>query len=198
MDSSRAISMTSRPSRSCLIDDGPPRHGHMFEAPPTAGPAIPVLAATPPGWERRLPGPDSACGASRARRRRCVRTTRNADAEEPGAKRTGRIQGRPVAVERDEDLLQQILDVARARTQPLQRPEHVVQLPIERLEAVTLRHRHGRGGTNQAERNHRSSTVRTGPIFEENRHRRADGRLRWERSRVPSPPAWSRAALPGG
>ena len=73
------------------------------------------------------------------------------DAEQPGAKRTGRVQVRPVAVEHHEDLLQEVLDVARTGAQPLQRPVHVVQLPIERLEAVALRRRRRARGTNQAQ-----------------------------------------------
>ena len=76
------------------------------------------------------------------------------DPEQVRAQGASDIQGRPVPMQDDEDILSEVLDLVGVRSQPLQRFEYVVELALERFEATGLRRGQGRGGVSETQITH--------------------------------------------
>ena len=163
------MSMTSRPSRSCLTRTERRNEGTCCSAAESrasdscpssrpSGAGSDVLRVQP--LVRSLSRAPPAMRADDAKRH----------AEQPGANRSAHIERRPVAKEHQE------ISVTGPRCRlggrhPLQRRENIVELSIERVEAAGLSRRKARRGMEQAQRAHREDTVRIRPLFESNRPR---------------------------
>ena len=103
-----------------------------------------LLCSNPSGSAALSGASRMGCGISRARRRRCVQTTRNATPKRYG--RSGRVRSSvgQLRCNTTKTSCARILDVARVDAESLQGSEQVVELPVERLETGALRLRHER------------------------------------------------------
>jgi hypothetical protein len=72
------------------------------------------------------------------------------DAEKVRPERALGVQLRPVAKKHDEHVVREVLDVARGSTESAQRRENIVELSIERLDALVLGDGLRRSGADKA------------------------------------------------